>query len=224
MQVIERFTLCERNLDVGTGVLAPTASQPARVLTVLKSRPSTLSSPGRYRSVSAGTGWDDQFTLYLLDKEGALRSTQSRAEGWMSSGVPGDCLRRRRAGLRMLPDQRLRLSIAPTPHWRALAPAPCATGARSAVITCRWEIPSSWAMSDTRNAELEAALHDFEATASSFAARLIRMSEVSDVRAADSRDEPGHSRGGRGGRTVARERRRDGARNAQRNPSHGPQP
>ena len=33
-------------------------------------------------------------------------------------------------------------------------------------------------MSDTRNAELEAALHDFEATASSFAARLIRMSEV----------------------------------------------
>jgi len=33
-------------------------------------------------------------------------------------------------------------------------------------------------MTDARNAELETALHEFESTASSFAARLIRMSEV----------------------------------------------
>ena len=43
-----------------------------------------LLSPGPLPAVcvGSGTGWDDQFTLYLLAGPRALRSTQSLAEGW----------------------------------------------------------------------------------------------------------------------------------------------
>lgn len=125
MQVIERFTLCERNPDAGTGVLALDGKPTSTSVDGIEIEAQYLCRQGRYLiCVGTGTGWDDQFTLYLLDKEGTAIDAITGG-GLMSSGVfraiacGDDAL-----DFACFSDQRLRLSIAPTPHWHALAPAP----------------------------------------------------------------------------------------------------
>ena len=125
MHVTDRFSVAGHDDDAGTCTLALDGQPIASRFDGREMEAQYVCGNDRFLlCTSMGTGWDDVFTLYLLDHAGRTLDAIAGG-GLMSSGVfRAIACRDDVLDFTCFSDRVLRLSITPSPQLRALSPAP----------------------------------------------------------------------------------------------------